>query len=137
MLKGLKSLIAGVLAGTAIGVMFSPKKGDEIRKEIKDEVEKGGSGLKAIKDTVVGLGKRIGESAKDAFEELSETEAFQEGEKRAKTYAKQAKKKANKIIKEKTTPTQRKKVKKAISSAKKTAKKAINKAASTIADKTE
>ena len=40
MFKGLKALLAGILAGTALGVLFAPKKGDEIRKNIKKEETK-------------------------------------------------------------------------------------------------
>ncbi|MEK7673484.1 MAG: YtxH domain-containing protein [Patescibacteria group bacterium] len=62
MLKGLKSLIAGIVAGTALGVLFSPKKGTDIRKNLKKEVKGGGIGLTTIKDTLVDMGKDIGDT---------------------------------------------------------------------------
>lgn len=132
MFKGLKALLAGLLAGTALGILFSPKKGEDIRKNFKKEINSGGTGLNTLKDTVVGLGKEIGDSAKDTFEEVSETETYKQGVKKAQDYSGMAKEQLNKMIKEKTTSTQRKKAKEAF----KKAKTAINKAASKIADKT-
>jgi len=72
MFRALKALLAGLLAGTALGVLFSPKKGDEIRKDFKRELGEGGSGLKTVKSTLKGLGHEVGESAHD----FSQTETL-------------------------------------------------------------
>ena len=53
MFKGLKSLLAGLLGGAALGILFAPKKGEELRKDIKNEVDSGGSGMNTVKNTVV------------------------------------------------------------------------------------
>ncbi len=71
MLKGLKGLIAGVLAGTAVGVLFAPKKGNEIRKKLKKEIKDGGLGIDAIKETFSEMGKEISDSAIECYEEVS------------------------------------------------------------------
>lgn len=99
MFKGLKALIAGVLAGVGLGVLFSPKKGKDIREDIKGEVDEGGTGLSAIKDTIVDMGKEIGGTAKECYEEITESEEYQEGKEKLKDYAKKAKKKAKKTVK--------------------------------------
>lgn len=132
MFKGIKALLAGLLAGTALGILFSPKKGGDIRKNFKKELDEGGIGLDTLKDTVVGIGKEIKDSAQDTFGDISENETYKKGLKKAQQYTDIAKDELSQLIKEKTTPTQRKKAKEAL----KKAKTAINKAASKIADKT-
>lgn len=93
MFKGLKSLLVGTLAGIGLGVLFSPKKGTDFRKNLKSEVDKGGTGLSTIKDTFVKMGKDIGGTCKDCYNELSETEEFKKGKKELKKYAGKAYKK--------------------------------------------
>lgn len=79
MFKALKSLIAGLAAGTALGILFSPKKGEEVRKTIKNEIKGGGSGLSAVKDTLVSMGKDIGDTCKDCYEDVKKTDEFKQG----------------------------------------------------------
>jgi len=120
MFKGLKTLIAGILAGATLGILFSPK-GDEVRKNIKDEMDEGGSGINAVKNTAVEFGKNLSGTLADSYEELKASDSFKEGSQKVK-------KEAEKLLKEHTTATQRRKAKSAI----KKAKNAINKAAERI-----
>jgi len=69
MFKTVKGLLAGIIAGTAIGVLFAPKKGKEIRKKIKDEIGKGGYGLDTLKEAVTEMGKDIEETGKEVYKE--------------------------------------------------------------------
>ena len=39
MFRLIKSLLAGLVAGTALGVLFSPDKGAKIRKDLKKELD--------------------------------------------------------------------------------------------------
>lgn len=103
MFKGLKSLIAGIAAGTALGIFFSPKKGEEIRKNVKAELNEGGTGLKTLKDTFSKWGKDLSETAKDYYEEVSESEEFQAGKAKAKKTARKVAKKAVELATNKTT----------------------------------
>lgn len=128
MFKGLKSLIAGIAAGTALGVLFSPKKGKDIRDGIKKEIHKGGSGLSEIKETLVGMGKDLHETCKDCCEDVCESKDFKEGKKKVVGYAKQAKKEAEKVYKKNLTATTRKKIKKGVKKAKELASTAVEKA---------
>lgn len=115
MFKALKALIVGILAGTALGVLFSPKKGDEIRKNIKKEVKHGGTGLSTIVHTLSDMGKEIGESAKDSYEEVSRTEAYRK-----------AKAKTGRFVKSKISAKHRNQAKKAFNMAKETINKVKN-----------
>ena len=91
MFRGLKSLLAGLIAGTAIGILFAPKKGETIRKEFKKEIKEGGIGLNTVKNTLLGMGEDIGDTVKG-------TETFQKGEKSFGNYVKKAKKGAKDAI---------------------------------------
>lgn len=95
MFRALKALLAGILAGTALGVLFSPKKGDEIRKDFKKELGQGGSGLKTVKTTLKGLSHEVGESAHN----FSESETYKKGATKLKEAAGKAKKKASSALK--------------------------------------
>lgn len=115
MFKALKALIVGILAGTALGVLFSPKKGDEIRKNIKKEVKHGGTGLSTIVHTLSDMGKEIGESTKETYEEVSRTEAYRK-----------AKAEAGKFVKSKISAKHRKKAAQVFNRAKETINKVKN-----------
>jgi gas vesicle protein len=126
MFKGLKSLLTGIVAGTALGVLFSPEKGKKIRNKIKKEIDNGGLGLKTIKDTLGKMGEDIGETSKDVYEDVSETEAYQNAEKTVKEQGGKAKKKLDKAIKKKVSSKTRKKAKKAIKKTKSVLEKVKN-----------
>ena len=117
MFKGLKSLFAGLLAGATLGILFSPNKGEEIRKKLKSELDQGGSGVDTLKSTVSGFGKDIGKT----ISEVSDSETYKKG-----------RKEVEKLVKENTTAAQRRKAKSAVKKAKKTVKKAVKDAKNTI-----
>jgi len=131
MFKGFKSLVAGLLAGTALGVLFSPNKGEDIRNKIKEEIDSGGNGLNAVKDTLTAMGKDIGETASDAYEDFEKNPKVKKKKAKAKKYVK-------KTIDEHVSKDTQKKAKSAYSKAKKGAKKAaseVKKAASKVKKK--
>ncbi len=74
MFKGLKAIVAGLIAGTAIGILFSPKKGHEIRKNFKNEIDEGGTGFQTAKNTFVDVSKNVGEVCKEAYGDFSKSE---------------------------------------------------------------
>ena len=93
MFKGFKSLLAGLVAGTAFGILFAPKKGKETRESFKKEIDEGGIGLDTIKDTAKGMGKEV----QDSYEEIPEEakEKIRKGISKAKKTAKKLKKKVS------------------------------------------
>lgn len=124
MFKGLKALIAGALAGTAVGILFAPKKGKQIRDSIKDELSTGGTGLSSVKDTLVEMGKEIGGTCKECYSEIAQSEEYKEGKEKLKKYASQAKEEAKKAYKKNVPSKTRKKISKTVLKAKKTVGKA-------------
>lgn len=116
MFKGLKSLLAGVLAGIGLGLLFAPKKGSELRKSLKDEVKGGGTGL----DTLKGAATDMGKDMKDTYGELEKTEHYKKAKSEVKKHMKDAKKKAGEFYKENVPAHTRKQVKHGIEKAKET-----------------
>lgn len=92
MFKGLKGLLAGIVAGTALGILFSPKKGEEIRKGLKKEIKDGGTGLNTLKATVSEMGQDISETAKDTYSEVKKSPQYKKGRLQAKKAHKAVKK---------------------------------------------
>jgi len=127
MFKGLKSLLTGILAGTAVGILFSPKSGKDLRKKLKTEVDGGGTGLGTLKETLTTMGKEIGDTAKECYDEVTASEEFQEGKKKLKKSALKAKAEIKEAYKKNVTPKNKAKVKKAVKNAKKSVKKTVKK----------
>lgn len=130
MFKGIRTLVAGILAGATLGILFSPKKGEEIRKKIKEEMDDGGSGINAVKNTAVEFSKNLGGTISETYDEISESEAFKNGSKKVKM-------ETGKLIKEHTTAAQRKKAKVAFKKAKKTTSEVVKKAKKVIKKATD
>lgn len=123
MLKGLKSLLTGIIAGTAIGVLFAPKEGSAVREDLKKEFEEGGTGMNTVKKTYTGMGKDIQATGKKAYKKASETEEF-------KTATENVKKAYKKNVPAKT----RKQIKKGVKDAKAKTKEVVSKAKKAVDD---
>lgn len=115
MFKALKALIAGLVAGTAVGILFAPKKGAETRSKIKSEIKHGGTGLGAVKETLEGVGKDLTGTCNECMED-----------KRVKKYTKMAKDGAKKLVKKIPKKTLNK-AKKTLNDAKKFTENAVHK----------
>lgn len=142
MKKGPLGWLVGIVTGTLVGVLFAPKKGDDLRKNLQKERAKGGSGVDTLKNAYKGLGKEIAGSAKDAYRSEEVQKAVSKAKKglnkvkkdaedfihesmeQIEGMATDAKKKGEKIVKKKIN-TAKKAVKKVV---KKEVKKAVKKA---------
>lgn len=94
MSKRLKTLICGVVAGTALGILLSPKKGKDIRKSLKKEFDEGGFGLKTVRQTFSAMGREISGTAKETYEEVKKSPQYKEGKRKARSTVKKAVSKA-------------------------------------------
>jgi len=113
-------LLFGLLAGTALGILFAPKTGKTLRKKIKEERESGGYGLEAIKEGFVGMGKDVVDTAKEAYESEDVQEQIAMAREKAEELAEEGKEHVKKTV--------RKARKKATTKAKKVGRKAGRKA---------
>lgn len=125
------SLILGLLAGTAIGILFAPKTGKTLRKQIKEERDSGGYGLSAIKEGFVGMGKEVVDTAKEAYESEDVQEQILMAREKAEELAEEGKEQVRRVAKragKKAKMTATKVGRKAGRQAKKTATKVGRKA---------
>ncbi len=123
MLKGLKSLITGALAGVTLGVLFAPDKGKNTRDKIHKEVKEGGSGLNSVKSSL----SEMGDDMKETYNDVAQNEKVQQATKKVAEYARLAKDKTDQWIKENVPADKRAEVKKAVKKLKTEAKKAKKK----------
>jgi len=124
-------LLFGLLAGTALGILFAPKKGKKLRDKIKQELDDGGYGLNAVKEGFLGMGKEVVDTAKEAYESEDVQEQIAVAREKAEELAEEGKQHVRKVAKKagrkaKTAAT--KAGKKAGRKAKTTAKRTVRKA---------
>jgi gas vesicle protein len=100
MMRSLKNLIVGAVGGAILGVLFAPKKGADLRKEIqKDPV-----------NAVKGAAKTMGDDISCTAKAVSNDEKVKKGVKKTKELANKAKDKAEKLYNENVPKDKRKKI---------------------------
>lgn len=120
-------IFLGLLAGTALGILFAPKKGKVMRDKIKKELEEGGYGLEAVKEGFIGMGKEVVDTAKEAYESDEVQEHIGRAKGMAEDYMEEGKAEVKRRVR-KIKKTAAAKATKAKKEAGKTAKKAVRKA---------
>lgn len=93
-------LIVGAIIGTVAGVLFAPRSGKNLRKRIKEDLDKGGSGLNPLKEDAKIVGKDIAETFNEVKESASVKKAVNEGKKKVNKAIKDAEKSVKKAAKD-------------------------------------
>jgi len=120
MSKGGSNLLLGIVTGTVLGILFAPKKGKELRDQIKKERQKGGIGIDTIKEGFISMGREMAGSAKTVYE----MEEVQRGIGKAKDFASDLIEEGKQKVEKAAKKTSKKVVKKAKKVAKEAGKKA-------------
>jgi len=60
-------LLFGVIMGTLVGVLFAPKKGKDLRNQLKQEVAKGGVGTETLKKNFAEMGQDMAATAEEVY----------------------------------------------------------------------
>lgn len=59
----------GAIVGALFGLAFAPKKGSDLRKELHDEIKKGGHGEKTLQKNAKIIGVDVANTAKEVVED--------------------------------------------------------------------
>jgi gas vesicle protein len=100
-MKGLRSLLTGLVAGIGLGVLFAPKKGKDLRENVKDNMDKGGvgMGLGVLKDAAMEMGKDIKKTYEETYDDVSKNKEVKKHFVKARKVAKDAYNKVKKAVK--------------------------------------
>lgn len=83
-------LFFGVIVGTLLGILFAPRKGKELRKQLKDEVKKGGVGTETLKKNFVEMGHDIADTAEEVYSMPEVQDQVNKGKKHVDKFVQQA-----------------------------------------------
>ena len=61
--------LIGAIVGTLFGLAFAPKKGSDLRKELKDEIKTGGHGEKTLQKNAKIISKDVSVTAQEVMED--------------------------------------------------------------------
>lgn len=82
----------GAIIGALFGLAFAPKKGSELRKELKSELAKGGHGEETLKKNAAVMGEDIAETAQEVYNDPVVQKQIAIGKKEAGKLVEKAKK---------------------------------------------
>ncbi len=73
----------GIVMGALLGLAFAPKKGKELREEIKSDFKKGGNASKILQKNATQMGQDILETAKEVYDTPEVQKHLNKGKKEA------------------------------------------------------
>ena len=76
-------LMFGIIMGAVLGLAFAPKKGKELREEIKSDLKKGGNASNILKKNATHMGQDMIETAKEIYETPEVQKHLSKGKKEA------------------------------------------------------
>lgn len=82
--------IIGALLGALFGLAFAPKKGSDLRKELKKEISAGGHGEKTLKENAAAISEDITEVAQEVYHDPKVQKQLAIGKKEASKLVKKA-----------------------------------------------
>lgn len=95
MSKGTKiGWMLGLLSGTALGVLFAPNRGKELRERIKADIKKGNYGYQPLVEDFKKMGGEVADTAKDVYSSDHVQKAIKKGKKTVQKRVKELKKAA-------------------------------------------
>ena len=74
-------LLFGVIVGTLLGILFAPRKGKELRNQLKNEVSRGGMGVETFKKNFKEMGHDVASTAEEVYTRPDVQKAFRDGKK--------------------------------------------------------
>lgn len=89
-------LFFGVIVGTLLGILFAPRKGKELRKQLKDEVKKGGVGAETLKKNFMEMGHDMAETAEEVYHMPEVQDQVEKGKKHVGKFMREAETHINK-----------------------------------------
>ena len=90
-------LLFGVIVGTLLGVLFAPRKGKELRGQLKKEIEKGGLGTGTLKENFIEMGHDMAETAQKISEKPEVKRTIKKGKQHAEKIYRKAKEKVEEV----------------------------------------
>ncbi len=82
----------GAILGAIFGLAFAPKKGSELRKEIKSELDKGGNGSETLQKNAQIIGEDISQTTQELYNDPTVQKHIKDGKKEGQKLFNKAKK---------------------------------------------
>lgn len=106
--KGTKiGWMLGLLSGTALGVLFAPNRGKDLRERIKSDIKKGNYGYQPLVDDFKKMGGEVTDTAKDVYASDHVQKAKKAVQKKAKELRKATDRNVRKLRKAATQAAKR------------------------------